>query len=230
MNKTRNTESAPENWESAWHRREDADVVGALKEVARYTIVVCAVWASFCEVAQAQGAGSLMRQQEQKPPEVPTRPAPEIKQEEPARPAPKPGDTRFMLKGFHVTGNTVFSESELVGLIRDYAGKEVGFADIDQAAARISRYYRERGYMVARAYIPAQLITTEGIVEIAVIEGRFGKVELDNKSRVSDSVARGYLDAFPGTLVTQPALERKMLLLNDLPGVGGARATLRTGD
>ena len=163
-------------------------------------------------------------------PEVPTRPAPTIKQDEPARPALKPADTpHFVLKGFRVTGNTVFGESELIELIREYVGKEVGFADLEQAAARISRYYRERGYMVARAYIPAQTVTMDGVVEIAVIEGRFGKVELDNKSRVRDGVARGYLDAFPGTPVTQPELERKMLLLNDLPGVGEARATLRPG-
>jgi hemolysin activation/secretion protein len=62
-----------------------------------------------------------------------------------------------------------------------------------------------------------------------VIEGRFGKVELNNKSRVRDSVARGYLDPFSGALVTEPDLERKMLLLNDLPGVGEARATLKPG-
>jgi hemolysin activation/secretion protein len=84
--------------------------------------------------------------------------------------------------------------------------------------------------MVARAYVPTQTITMEGVVEIAVIEGRFGKVDLDNKSRVRDGVARGYLDGFPGTPVTQPELERKMLLLNDLPGVGAARATLRSED
>ena len=161
---------------------------------------------------------------------MPTRPAPTIKQDEPARPALKPADTpHFVLKGFRVTGNTVFAESELIELVREYVGKDVGFADLDQAAARISRYYREHGYMVARAYIPAQTVTTAGVVEITVIEGRFGKVELDNKSRVRDSVARGYLDAFPGTLVTEPALERKMLLLNDLPGVGEARARLTPG-
>jgi len=128
-----------------------------------------------------------------------------------------------------VTGNTVFAESELVELVREYVGKEVAFADLEQAAARISRYYREHGYMVARAYIPTQTITTDAVAEIAVIEGRFGKVELDNKSRVRDSVARGYLDAFPGTVVTEPPLERKLLLLNDLPGVGEARATLKPG-
>jgi hemolysin activation/secretion protein len=208
-------------------------LLGALEKAARYAIIVCAVCTSFGGLAQAQivpDAGTILREQQKPVPEVPTRPAPAIKQDEPARPALKPADTmRFVLKGFRVTGNTVFAESELIGLVREYVGKEVGFADLEQAAARISRYYREHGYMVARAYIPAQTVTTDGVVEIAVIEGRFGKVELDNKSRVRDSVARGYFDAFPGTPVTQPALERKMLLLNDLPGVGEARATLRPG-
>jgi hemolysin activation/secretion protein len=213
---------------------KDAGLLGALRKVARYAIIVCAVCASSGRLAHAQivpDAGTILRQQEQKPLEVPTRPAPTIKQDEPARPALKPADTpHFVLKGFRMTGNTVFAESELIELVREYVGKDVGFADLEQAAARISRYYREHGYMVARAYIPAQTVTIDGVVEIAVIEGRFGKVELDNKSRVRDSVAGGYLDEFPGTLVTEPALERKMLLLNDLPGVGEARATLRPGD
>jgi hemolysin activation/secretion protein len=195
---------------------------------------VCAVCTSLGGVAQAQivppDAGTILRQQEQKPLEVPARPAPTIKQE-PVRPALKPADTpRFVLKGFRVTGNTVFAESELIELVREYVGRDVGFAELEQAAVRISRYYHEHGYMAARAYIPAQTITIDGMVEIAVIEGRIGKIELDNKSRLRDSVARGYLDAFPGTPVTQPALERKMLLLDDLPGVGEARATLRPGD
>ena len=234
MNKTKKTEmSVPENLEVTSPRRGDTGLLVALKKVARYTIIACAICASFGGVAQAQivpGAGTILRQQEQKPLEVPTRPAPTIKQDEPARPALKPADTpHFVLKGFRMTGNTVFAESELIELVREYVGKDVGFADLEQAAARISRYYREHGYMVARAYIPAQTVTIDGVVEIAVIEGRFGKVELDNKSRVRDSVAGGYLDEFPGTLVTEPALERKMLLLNDLPGVGEARARLTPG-
>ncbi len=194
---------------------------------------MCAVCTSLGGVAQAQiipDAGTILREQQKPQLEVPTRPAPAIKQDEPVRPALKPADTpHFVLKGFRVTGNTVFAEPELIELVREYVGKEVAFAELEQVAARISRYYREHGYMVARAYIPAQVITMNGVVEIAVIEGRFGKVGLDNKSRVRDSVARGYLSAFPGTLVTAPALERKMLLLNDLPGVGQARATLRPG-
>src|SRR5215472_15902681 len=172
----------------------------ALGKVVRHVLLACTVCASFSGLAQAQvvpppDAGTILREQQKPVPEIPTRPPPTIKQEEPARPALRPENTpRLVLKGIRVTGNTVFAEAELVELVRDFVGKEVGFTELDQAATRISRYYRERGYMVARAYIPAQTITTEGVVEIAVIEGRFGRVELNNKSRVSDGVARGYLD------------------------------------
>ncbi|MEQ1775374.1 MAG: ShlB/FhaC/HecB family hemolysin secretion/activation protein [Burkholderiales bacterium] len=170
-----------------------------------------------------------MREQQKPALDIPTRTAPAIQLEAPARPVLKPSaSARFLLKGFRVTGNTVFAESELLVLVRDYAGKDASFADLDQATARISRYYRERGYLVARAYLPAQDIK-DGMVEIAVIEGRFGKVNIDNRSRVRDGVARGYTNAFPGMAVTEAGIERKMLLLNDLPGVGDGRATLSPG-
>jgi hemolysin activation/secretion protein len=191
-----------------------------------------AFWAVLTSAAHAQvapDAGSILRDQQKPVLEVPTRTAPAIRLDESARPALRPlAAVRFMLKGFRVTGNTVFAEAELLANVLQYAGKEVGFTDLDQAAARISRYYRERGYMVARAYLPAQDIK-DGVVEIAVIEGRFGKVNLDNKSRVRDEVARGYLNGFPGMVVTEPGIERKMLLLNDLPGAGDGRATLSPG-
>lgn len=126
-------------------------------------------------VAQAQvqpDAGSILRDQQKPVLEIPTRPAPAIKSDEPARPALKPSTAKLALKGFRMTGISVFAEAELLTQVRDYVGKEVGFADLDQAAARISRYYRERGYLVARAYLPAQDIK-DGMVEIAVIEGRY---------------------------------------------------------
>lgn len=189
---------------------------------------MAAVCASGVRAQVAPDAGSILREQQKPALEVPSRTAPPIKLDEPARPAIKPSAARLMLKGFRVTGMSVFAEAELLSQVREFVGKEVSFADLDQAASRISRYYRERGYMVARAYLPAQDIK-DGVVEIAVIEGRFGKVNLDNKSRVRDSVAQGHLGGFPGTVVTEPGIERKMLLLSDLPGVGDARATLRPG-
>jgi hemolysin activation/secretion protein len=197
-----------------------------IKTNSYIVIVSASVCTSHAQIAP--DAGSILREQQKPVLEVPVRPTPSIRVEEPARPALKPSAARFMLKGFRISGITVFAQAELLAGVQDYVGKEVDFADLDQAASRISRYYREQGFLVARAYLPAQDIK-DGVVEIAVIEGRFGKVNLGNKSRVRDGVVRGHLNALPGTAVTEAGIERKMLLLNDLPGVGDARALLSPG-
>jgi hemolysin activation/secretion protein len=167
---------------------------------------------------------------EQQPPvlELP-KPAPAIKVDRPAQPALQPSAvTRFILRSLRISGNTVFGEPELLAVVQDQIGKEVGYPDLETAAARISRYYRERGYLVARAYLPAQEIK-DGGVEIAVIEGRFGKINLHNDSRVREDVVGRYTSGLPGSVVSERNLERKLLLLNDLAGVGEARANLSPG-
>jgi hemolysin activation/secretion protein len=161
-------------------------------------------------LAQAQvppDAGSILRDQQKPAFELPTRPAPSIKRDEPARPAAQPSAARFVLKSIRIGGNTAFAQMDLLAVVQDCIGKEAGFVDLNEAAARISRYYRERGYLVARAYLPAQDIK-DGVVEIAVIEGRFGKVELNNKSRVRDGVARSHTDALSGATVHEANLLR----------------------
>jgi hemolysin activation/secretion protein len=190
-----------------------------------------AVLSGVAGLAQAQvvpNAGSTLREQQKPQVEVPSRTAPSIRIDEPARPALKPSTVRFVLRAFRIQGNTVFSQQELLALVQDYVGRSVGFSDLQAAAARISRFYRERGYLVARAYLPAQEIK-EGTVEIAVIEGRFGKVSTVNHSRVRDGVVRGYLDRLPGGVVTESTLERQLLLLNDLAGVAEAHGSLSAG-
>ena len=183
-------------------------------------------------VAQAQtvpDAGSILRDQQKPALELPTRPAPSIQLEAPARPALKPSAAeRFLLKAIRISGNTAFAQSELLLLVKDYTGRDVDFVDLEQAAARLSRYYRERGYIVARAYLPAQQIK-DGIVEIAIIEGRFGEVNLNNSSRVRDGVVSRYTEALLGDTVYELKLERQILLLNDLPGIAEARVSLSPG-
>ena len=173
-------------------------------------------------------AGSILRDQQKPALELP-KPAPGLKIDEPARPAlARSSVTRFALKSVRFSGNTVFGAAELQAVIQDALGKDVDFAALDGLAARLSRYYRERGYLVARAYLPAQEIK-DGAVEFAVIEGRVGKVNLNNKSRVRDSIISGYTSGLPGSVVNERNLERPILLLNDLAGVGEARAGLSPG-
>jgi hemolysin activation/secretion protein len=63
-----------------------------------------------------------------------------------------------------------------------------------------------------------------------VIEGRYGKIDLNNDSKVSDRLARAVLGGLdPGDLVEAAPLERRLLLLSDLPAVS-VRSTIAPGE
>ncbi|MBV9191772.1 MAG: ShlB/FhaC/HecB family hemolysin secretion/activation protein, partial [Betaproteobacteria bacterium] len=165
------------------------------------------------------------------PPAPPRTPAPPVI-EQPARPALKaPDNVRFPVKGFRITGSTAFSEVQLLPLLKDFVGKELSLEDLQRAADAVTLYYRDRGYFVARAYIPAQDVR-DGIVEITVLEGRIGGVTVKpiGDTRLRTQVVEGTLQrALPaGNLIRQEDLERGLLLLNDLPGTD-VRSVLQPG-
>ncbi len=88
-----------------------------------------------------------------------------------------PDNVSFPVSGFRITRNTVFPEAELQALLKNFVGRELSLADLQRASDVITAYYRERGYFVARAYVPAQDIR-DGIVEIMVLEGKLDGISL----------------------------------------------------
>lgn len=152
--------------------------------------------------------------------------------EQPARPAlSAPDGARFMVEGFRITHATVFVEAELQALLKDFAGKELSLADLHRAADAITIGYRERGFFVARAYVPTQEIR-DGMVEIMVLEGKLDSIslKLSPELRLHGSVVEETLRAAlpAGGVIHEDELERGLLLLNDIPGVD-VRAVLSPG-
>jgi hemolysin activation/secretion protein len=136
---------------------------------------------------------------------------------------------RILVKAIRVSGNTVFPASQLEALVSSLTDNEHTLAELDAGAARITAYYRKRGYVVARAYLPAQDIK-DGVVTIAVLEGQLGQQRVTNQSRLADEKANGYLSRVKsGDVLQSKSIDRVLLLLNDTPGVGSARATLQPG-
>ncbi|MFY9260449.1 MAG: ShlB/FhaC/HecB family hemolysin secretion/activation protein [Gallionella sp.] len=135
---------------------------------------------------------------------------------------------RIEVKAVRVTGNRVATTAELETLVADLVG-ERSLAELDAGAARITAWYRQRGYAVARAYLPAQEIK-DGVVVVNVLEGVLGQARVVNQSRLSDDRANAYLGMLSaGDAVQEKSVNRALLLLNDVSGVGGARATLQPG-
>jgi len=176
---------------------------------------------------QPPGAGSQLNQL---PPPVDLQRAPPKVVIEESTAAVEPGTegARVLVNELRFTGADAFPEAELLAATGFVPGTEVTLAELQAMAARITAYYRERGYFVARATLPAQDISTH-VVTIAISEGRYGEVILRNNSTLSDGLVRQVLDA-PATgepILIEP-LENRLLRLSDIPGVN-IRSTLAPG-
>ncbi|QOG11712.1 ShlB/FhaC/HecB family hemolysin secretion/activation protein [Arcobacter sp. FWKO B] len=136
------------------------------------------------------------------------------------------------VKDFSIEGNTQIKDDVLKKLLSEYVGKPLTFSQLQETASLITKYYREKGYFVARAYIPIQDIkSSNGIVKIAVIEGNYGEFKLTNNSKVKDSIVQAMFDDAKtrGNIVSTNTLERSMLIINDTPGVMVTQADVRPG-
>lgn len=176
-------------------------------------------------------AGRALRDVEQL---APVKPAPpgadvQIKQQVIAPDRKAAAGLSFIIKSFHISGNYMIATKDLLPLVQDYTGDKRSLADIEQAATRITAYYHDHGYLVAYAYVPQQQITN-GMVNIIVLEGRYGQVSLKNKSHTHDAVLQRFLA--PDQLcavIDANCLDRALLLIQDTAQTGAVHALLRPG-
>src|SRR5215469_9831366 len=138
-------------------------------------------------------------------------------------PVPRAVDElRFQLNGITIVGATAFSPDEFKPLYADLLGKQVGLSDILNIADAIEAKYRERGYIISRAFVPPQRVGN-GVFTINVVEGYISGIALEGGDPGVRSLIQAYISpvtqARPLTL--QP-MERGLLLANDLPGVTAA--------
>ena len=140
-----------------------------------------------------------------------------------------PPSAPFPVSEIQISGNTQFDTATLHALVADAEGKSLTLEQLEDAAGRITAYYREHGFPLARAVIPAQAVKN-GVIRVMVIEARFGKIKLDNRSRTGDGLLSETLAPLQsGQQIEQGALDHSLLMLQDIPGVT-ANATLMPGE
>ena len=107
----------------------------------------------------------------------------------------------------------------LVFFIREQRQRRgITLDDIQKVANTITQYYREKGFVLAKAYIPQQRVR-DGIVNLTVLLGALGEVSVTNSRRYRQKRLRSVFDDIIGEPVTNRAIEEKLFLLNDLPGL-----------
>lgn len=167
---------------------------------------------------QLPSAGSQIQQIPPTP--IPQKAAPAVRIEPSSAPATEASDAaKIMVNRLQVTGARVYPEAELLALTGFQPGSELSLGELRAMALKITERYRNAGYFVAQAYLPAQEIK-DGTVTIAVIEGQYGKVAVRNQSGLSDGFIQSQLEGInSGDTVAIAPLESRLLLLSDIPGV-----------
>jgi hemolysin activation/secretion protein len=171
-------------------------------------------------------AGTILQQVK---PSAPASPANDAHlQVEQTKAAELPASAPFPVTSIRIVGNTKIDTATLHGLVADAEGRQLTLTELGEMAARITRYYRSEGYLLARAFIPAQEIQA-GIATIAISEARYGSISLDNRSRTLDRPLLAMLAPLhSGEVIAANDLDRALLLLSDVPGVV-TKTTLKPG-
>ena len=87
-------------------------------------------------------------------------------------------EVSFKLNSIHISGNTEYTEEQLMNLICEDVGKEVTINDLIGMANKITEHYQRNGYISTTAYLPPQKVE-DGNVEIVVLEGKYGNVTIE---------------------------------------------------
>ncbi len=203
-------------------REPPAVLPGSLTSMGRIcAALMLAIWCTSPFAQQRPPDSGRIYQESQKPTLAPPKSGVDVL---PKAPEPKPAlgapGLKLVVSGFRITGNTIYPENVLLEQVTEFVGKEQTIDGLNDAATKVRAYYRERGYFLVQAYLPKQEIKG-GVVEIAVIEARIGKVAVNIKegTRYSETIVRGIVEAHlaEGEIITETGLETPLLLLNDLP-------------
>jgi hemolysin activation/secretion protein len=149
----------------------------------------------------------------------------------PPAPAAEEAEATINVTSFRFSGNASLSEAVLMPLVAGEAGKPMTLTQLRDVAQKVQSFYRAKGWFLAQAYIPAQT-PRNGVVEIAVLEGRVGQVTVNvaDGTPITQSYASALANRFlqGGDLITENGLETPLLLLRDVPRVD-AKAVIDPG-
>jgi len=128
------------------------------------------------------------------------------------QPETAPG-TAFVLRAINIKGMTIFDSQRLNFIWKPYLGKEVNFRDLNNIIKLIKRVYKDLGLLTTTAYLPPQDIK-DGIVEIKVVEGKLGKLNVDGNKWFSTPSIEKYFHTYKGEVLDMGDIEKDVMRLN----------------
>lgn len=164
------------------------------------------------------------------PPRPRSTPPLQIEGPESAPPPAQARAIRFALTDVRVEGTDRIPADEVAALVAPLAGREVTLLEAYELRDALTARLRSSGFVLSQAIIPAQRVEG-GVLRIEAIEGFIADVayEGDTSAEVETLLARYVAPILAERPLRAATLERQMLLMDDLPGVG-VRSVLRPNE
>jgi hemolysin activation/secretion protein len=125
----------------------------------------------------------------------------------------------ILINDIHFDGNTVVSTQTLRELTADFRGKLMSLQDMGDLTDLITMTYQEKGYILARAYLPEQEIA-EGVLKISIAEGKVGKLKVvGQKYYKPDVIKRYFLPQKKHGVIREELLEEGIVLTSRMPDI-----------
>ena len=109
-------------------------------------------------------------------------------------------------------------EAILAGRVRLQSPDGYTINQLQGIADEITRYYRERGFIIAQAIVPAQEVGN-GVVSLRVLEGSLEDVRVEDNNAYKAKVIEGPFRRLRGYPITQGNIERALLDVQNFPGL-----------
>lgn len=160
-----------------------------------------------------------IERQFQRPPEPSAKPGAITIPEASQKPPENADSIKVVLNQVTVEGSTTYRQEALRAAYANLLHKEVTLTEIYRIVESLTARYRNDGYILSQVYVPAQTVEN-GVIRLQAVEGYIANVRVEGAGDGIRERVKKYGDKIRATRpLTMAALERYVLLVNDLPGV-----------
>lgn len=133
----------------------------------------------------------------------------EEKEEKPVGP-----EVSFVLNEVRLSGMTAFDPDKFKFIWEPALGRKITNKDLSVIANNIKRVYKDLGFLTTLTYVPPQDIK-DGVVEIHVVEGKRGSLNVDGNKWFSTASVAKYVHIYRGEPLDMGELQKDVMRLND---------------
>jgi hemolysin activation/secretion protein len=132
------------------------------------------------------------------------------------RPKPTLPSGKTLIREVKITGSTLLADEAVLSLKAQYTNKEATGQEMQRTVDLITRAYSRRGFINSYAYIVADRLA-QGILEIMVVEGKTGKIEVKGNKNFSAELLKKKLSMKEGQLFNFKDLSIDVYRINRHP-------------